>query len=118
MLIIEDEPSLLRFSQLALERAGYDVIACRDGAEALNVLHKRSLVLDLVISDVAMPHVTGDVVARQVRLLRPNLPVILMTGFSHVITPENAHMFGARALLQKPFGAQELVAAVFSVLGR
>ncbi len=118
LLIIEDEPSLLRFSQLALERAGYDVIACRDGAEALNVLHKRSLVLDLVISDVAMPHVTGDVVARQVRLLRPNLPVILMTGFSHVITPENAHMFGARALLQKPFGAQELVAAVYSVLGR
>ena len=118
VLIIEDEPSLLRFSQLALERAGYDVIACRDGAEALNVLHKRSLMLDLVISDVAMPHVTGDVVARQVRLLRPNLPVVLMTGFSHVITPENAHLFGARALLQKPFGAQELVAAVFNVLGR
>ena len=118
LLIIEDEPSLLRFSQLALERAGYDVIACRDGADALNVLHKRSLVLDLVISDVAMPHVTGDVVARQVRLLRPNLPVILMTGFSHVITPENAHLFGARALLQKPFGAQELVAAVYNVLGR
>ena len=116
VLLVEDEPSLARFAVLALERAGFTVVFCHDGAEALRTFLADPDGVDVVLSDVAMPGLTGDKLAREILERRPTLPVALMTGFSQTLTSERAAALGASVLLQKPFGSRELVAAVRDAL--
>ena len=119
VLVVEDEPALARFVKRALSRAGYEVTVCATGAAALRAVAEAAAV-DLVLSDVAMPGMTGDALARELRRLRPALPVILMTGFSHTVTAERARELGLAAVLHKPVSADELARAVRAalVLGR
>ncbi|MDF1501638.1 PAS domain S-box protein [Roseisolibacter sp. H3M3-2] len=116
VVLVEDEPALARFATQALTRAGYDVTCVHDGESALRLFDDAARAVDVVVSDVTMPGMSGDRLARELRRLRPTLPVILTTGFSHLITPESVHELGVAALLQKPFGARELVAAVRTAL--
>jgi two-component system cell cycle sensor histidine kinase/response regulator CckA len=117
VLLVEDEPALARFAVQALTRAGFAVHACHDGAEALRVFGDDPAAFDILVSDVAMPGLTGDKLARELLRLRPTLPVVLMTGFSHSVTSDRAAALGAATLLQKPFGGRELVAAVRDAIG-
>ena len=112
VLLVEDEPALARFATNALTRGGYEVTYCRDGIEALRALDGPRGTVDVVVSDVTMPGLTGDKLARELQRLRPGLPVILTTGFSHLVPPEAIRALGVAALLHKPFSAQDLVAAV------
>lgn len=112
VLLVEDEPALARFATKALERAGYHVSYCRNGTDALRLFAQRGNQFDLVISDISMPGLTGDRLLRELRRRKSNLPVILMTGYSEAISPEDARSAGAAALLQKPLSAAQLVAAV------
>jgi DNA-binding response OmpR family regulator len=112
VLLVEDEPALTRFATQALTRAGYEVTSAPDGESALRLFDDPALAVDVVVSDVTMPGMTGDRLARELRRRRPALPVILTTGFSHLVTPEVADELGVAALLQKPFGARDLVSAV------
>jgi DNA-binding NtrC family response regulator len=111
-LVGEIRRFLARFLEQALTRAGYTVTACRDGGHALHVFRAAPDAVDVVVSDVAMPGLTGDVIARELRRLRPGLPVVLMTGFSHTVTAERARELGVAALLHKPVSARDLVTAV------
>ena len=116
VLVVEDEPALARVVERALARAGYEVARCATGADALRAFEAAPAATDVVLSDVAMPGMTGDELARALRRLRPDLPVILMTGFSHTVTPERARELGVAALLHKPVTPDELVAAVRDAL--
>ncbi len=116
VLLVEDEPSLARFAVLALGRAGFTVVSCHDGAEALRTFLADPEGIDVLVSDVAMPGLTGDRLMRELLQQRPTLAVVLMTGFSQTLTSERAAALGASVLLQKPFGSRELVAAVRDAL--
>ena len=116
VLVVEDEPALARVVERALTRAGYAVARCATGADALGVVRAAPGDVDVVLSDVAMPGMTGDQLALALRDLRPDLPVVLMTGFSHSVTAERAREIGAVALLHKPVSPAELVAAVHDAL--
>ena len=116
VLLVEDEPSLARFAVLALGRAGFTVVSCHDGAEALRTFLADPEGIDVLVSDVAMPGLTGDKLTRELLTRRPTLAVVLMTGFSQTLTAERAAALGASVLLQKPFGSRELVAAVRDAL--
>ncbi len=118
VMLVEDEPSLARFATQALTRAGYDVTYCRDGIEALHALDEPRGAVDVVVSDVTMPGLTGDKLARELLRLRPGLPVILTTGFSHLVTPALVKALGVAALLHKPFTARDLVGAVRDAIER
>jgi DNA-binding response OmpR family regulator len=118
VLLVEDEPTLSRVLSMVLTNAGYDVSCCADGAEALRVFRASPDAVHVVVSDVTMPVLSGDRLARALHEIRPRLPVILMTGFSHTVTPENALGLGVAAVLQKPVSIDDLVAAVDAVTER
>ena len=99
-----------------LVSAGFEVSVCRTGMDALLLLEAEAISVDVVLSDVRLPAITGDRLAREIRQLRPDLPVLLMTGFSATITQENAPALGVAAVLQKPLPARLLVTAIREAL--
>ncbi len=116
ILLIEDEPFLASLWERMLQALGYEVTMRTRSPEALQVFRARPESFDLVITDQTMPHVTGEAVAREFLRIRPNVPIILCTGFSHTMTEEKAKAMGIRAYLMKPFGRRELSRAIRQVL--
>jgi two-component system cell cycle sensor histidine kinase/response regulator CckA len=86
--------------------------------EALEMFKKNPQDFDLVIADQTMPQMTGLELARELLGLRPELPVILVTGFSQVVTPEKAKAIGIRDFIMKPLSISELTNAISQALGK
>ena len=95
-----------------LVSAGFEVTACRTAMDALLLLETDAIRVDVVLSDVRLPVITGDRLAQEVRRIRPHIPVLLMTGFSSTVTQENGFALGVAAVLQKPISGRQLVTAV------
>jgi len=108
ILFVDDEAALVRMGEELLQQLGYDVVACGSGAEALMIIKKNPDDFDTVVTDQTMPRLTGEDLAKQLLVLRPDLPIILMTGFSHVMTPDKAKEMGIFAYLMKPLVIAEL----------
>ena len=108
VLYIEDEEPLAKLGQEILERLGYTVTMCASSVEALAAFRSDPFRFDVVITDQTMPNMTGDVLARQILEIRAEVPIILCTGFSHLITPEKAKAIGIRAFLMKPLMVRDL----------
>ena len=116
ILFVDDEPHIVAIGKEMLESLGYSVSAHTRSTEALSVLKHQSAHFDLVITDMTMPKMTGDELARSVLALRPDLPVIICTGFSTRITEQSALDMGVRALIMKPFVISDLAETVRQVL--
>ena len=112
ILLVDDDASLAQLGKLMLESLGYTVVARTSAVEALEAFLAAPEPFDLVVTDQTMPHMTGDAFARKLLDLRPDLPVILCTGFSHTFTAEAAAAMGIRAYLMKPLMALELTEAI------
>jgi two-component system, cell cycle sensor histidine kinase and response regulator CckA len=108
VLLVDDEPQVRKLLRIMLETQGCTVVEARDGREALEILERDAARVDLVLSDVTMPRLNGFQLARELALARPEMKILLMTGYTHVSSEADA---GFR-LLYKPFGLQELVRAV------
>jgi two-component system, cell cycle sensor histidine kinase and response regulator CckA len=112
ILIVEDQEDVRDLTRDVLEMHGYAVLEALDAADALRLGETHSGPLDLLITDVIMPHMSGPELARQLRLRRPELRVLCMSGY-----PESAHRQAAdgepwTAWLQKPFSPDGLIAKV------
>ena len=116
ILLVDDEEQIAAMEKQILEKLGYQVTACSGSAEALSIFCARPDHFDLVITDMTMPHMTGDALAQKLREIRPGLPVILCTGYSEMITEEKAVTMGIRKFVLKPVIKDELAAAVRSAL--
>jgi CheY-like chemotaxis protein len=92
-------------------RLGYTVVAKRSGREALEAF-REDRAFDLVITDQTMPEMTGVMLAAELLKLRPDLPVILFTGYSESVSRETAQEVGIREFLMKPLSKRELAGAV------
>jgi two-component system cell cycle sensor histidine kinase/response regulator CckA len=115
VLLAEDEPQVRRLIHTVLEHAGYTVLVAEDGQHALRVAQDVPR-LDLLVSDVRMPHLGGVELARRLRMTRPRLKVLLMSGYPD-IDAVNAQESGmGDTLLAKPFGTTVLLERVRSVL--
>jgi CheY-like chemotaxis protein len=99
-----------------LERLGYSVVISRSGSQALEAFRAAPASFDLVITDMTMPGMTGDRLASEMMKIRPDIPVILCTGFSPVITEERAKALGIRAFLMKPLRQGDIAKTVRQVL--
>jgi len=106
VLLVDDEPALLRGMERLLKVSGYDVETAEDGGDA--VRHLREGELDVVISDISMPGTDGVDLLRYSRMVEPDLPVILMTGAPSVETAIKALDYGAYKYLLKPVDPVEL----------
>jgi PAS domain S-box-containing protein len=116
ILFVDDEAPLVRLAQRMLVRLGYEVLACMSGAEALEAFQAAPQECDLVITDQIMPHMTGEALARALHKIRPEIPIILCTGFSHALTAEKVAAVGINAYLMKPLVSRELGLAIRHVL--
>ncbi len=118
ILLVDDEPILVEVGQQTLKMLGYNVLACNDSLEALNLFNRAPGEIDLVISDVTMPKMTGDILAVRMRQTRPDLPIILCTGFSSKLSDQKIAEIGVKALAFKPLVAEKLAALIRKILDK
>lgn len=117
ILFVDDEAPLATLGKSMLERLGYRVTVQTSSLEALATFNAQSDQFDLVITDQTMPSLSGADLARLLLEIRPELPVILATGYSTTINPERAKAIGIRELLLKPNTTQTLGEAIRRALG-
>jgi PAS domain S-box-containing protein len=108
ILVVDDEPSILKVTEQLLRKLGYRVTTAPDGKPALERFSNDPSAFDLVITDITMPHMTGDRLAKAILELRPDIPVILCTGYSRLIDEAQAESIGIAALMIKPVGKTAL----------
>ena len=116
ILLVDDEPILCKFYQQFLKTQGYRITTCTDPVLALARFEEDPTAFDLVLSDVTMPGMTGDKMGRRMLAIRPELPVLLMTGYTKILTGEQARDLGFRGLLAKPVPQNDLLAILRRVL--
>ena len=104
--MVEDELPLREIARRVLERAGYAVVTAADGLEALAQLQAQSGI-DVVLTDVLMPEMDGPALARVLRVERPGLPVLFMSGYAPTLSQGDIPVDAA--ILQKPFSPATLV---------
>lgn len=112
ILFVDDEEAVLRFVQAALQPMGYAVTLCESPLTALEILRKAPTDYDLLVTDLMMPKLMGDALADAARALRPDLPVVLFTGFGDFLTPERLREAGICEIVHKPIIARDLAEAV------
>ncbi|ETX07312.1 MAG: hypothetical protein ETSY2_11920 [Candidatus Entotheonella gemina] len=117
ILFVDDEARLARLGHALLSELGYDVTACTSSLEALERFRHNPQAFDLVMTDQTMPHMTGEHLARALRRIRPDIPIVLCTGFGHTIGPQQVRQIGLDAVLIKPWGLQELSDTLPRLLG-
>jgi signal transduction histidine kinase/CheY-like chemotaxis protein len=118
ILFVDDDDALVRLWQSMLARLVYEVLVSSSSSEALKIFQTAPYSFDLVITDQTMPHMTGEVLAAELRRIRPDIPIVLCTGFSHSIQADKAQAIGIDAFLMKPLRAQELGLAVRQALAQ
>jgi len=116
ILIVDDEESMAEIGRRRLERLGYRVEAKTNSIEALELFRADPDQFDLVITDMTMPHITGDKLVKEILKIRPDMPTILCTGFSEKIDEEKAKEIGVRQYIEKPFDRGKLSRLVRKVL--
>jgi CheY-like chemotaxis protein len=117
ILVVDEEEALVEMAQGMLERLGYHVVGTTDSGQALEMFSDHPGRFDVVIVDQTMPRMTGMVLARKLLDIRPDTPIILVTGYNEVISAEGAKAVGAK-LLMKPFNRREIARTIRSMLDR
>jgi len=112
ILFVDDEEVIRELGQAVLARLGYTVVAKRSSKEALEIFMEDPKRFDLVITDQTMPGMTGVMLAAELLKLRPDLPVILCTGYSESVSREAAQEVGITEFVMKPLSKRELAQAV------
>ncbi|MCB0296069.1 MAG: response regulator, partial [Calditrichaeota bacterium] len=112
ILLVDDEVPLVKVGQQILSQLGYQVTAETRSTAALATFSADPRQFDLLITDHTMPDMTGIELAQKVLAIRPELPVILVSGFSEIGTQEQARQLGVRDFLTKPVPTRDLVQAI------
>ena len=116
ILLVDDEQPLVDIGKQMLERLGYTVDTRTSSIEALKLFEADPNRFDLVITDVVMPNMTGDKLAVKIISIRPDIPIVLCTGYSEKFTHQHASDMGIQAFLMKPLVMQDLANTVRQAL--
>jgi len=112
ILFVDDEEIIALLGKEMLERLGYRVTSVSDSREALSLVQQEPERFDILITDLTMPHMTGLQLSREIKGVRSDLPIILLSGYVGSLTNEDVREAGINATLVKPIVATELGAAV------
>jgi PAS domain S-box-containing protein len=118
ILFVDDEEILVEMGRTMLERLGYTVDPQTDSAQALRNFAEQPDAFDLVITDQTMPKMTGVTLAEKLIQIRPDIPIILCTGYSDLVSRETAKARGIRELVMKPVARKEMAEVIERVMGR
>jgi signal transduction histidine kinase/DNA-binding response OmpR family regulator len=116
ILFVDDEPAIAVMAQRTLEQLGYRVTTRTGSLEALALFRKAPGAFDLVISDMTMPDMNGDLLAGELIRIRPDIPIIVCTGFSENLDEAHLAQFGIRAVALKPLLREHLATLIRRVL--
>ena len=116
ILIVDDEEMVARLEKQILERLGYRVVLNTSSVDAMETFKTSHKQIDMVITDMTMPNMTGDQLASALLAIRPDIPIIVCTGFSERINREKAEAIGIRGFLMKPVVKSEMARMVRKVL--
>lgn len=116
ILFVDDEPDLAELGMTMLERLGYTVTSVTDSQKALDLFTSSPDEYDLVVTDLTMPKMTGVPFARKVKSVRPDVPVIICTGYSDSVSAGDVSEAGIDYLLMKPLEIRELSASIRNAL--
>ena len=116
ILLVDDEEPIVSMEQRMLERYfGYKVTALTSSIQALEVFRARPQHFDLVITDMIMPKMTGEILAKEIKGIRPDIPVILCTAYSECLIKNKAEDIGGTFLI-KPFDLFEMGKTIRKIL--
>jgi CheY-like chemotaxis protein len=116
LFFVDDEKAAVNAIGMMMERLGYRVDVRTSSVEALEAFRNKPDAFDLVITDMTMPNMTGVDLAREIMKIRPDIPILLCTGYSEVINEETAKKMGIREFIMKPILMKDLAAIVRNVL--
>jgi PAS domain S-box-containing protein len=116
LLFVDDEQLVQQMGHQMLERLGYQVTSRSSSLEALELFERAPDQFDLVITDMTMPDLTGDQLAKRISDIRPDLPIILLTGYSNRLDHKNIAEAGVQAILYKPLVKNDLASAIRDVI--
>ncbi|MBN2013171.1 PAS domain S-box protein [candidate division KSB1 bacterium] len=118
VLVVDDEPAVGNVLVKMLERLGYKVERYSSSIDALKEVHRRFDAFDLLISDLTMPNMTGLELAEQIRKIRSDIPVIIMTGYGDNLTDDVQKRYDIQKVIAKPIDLRELSNAIRQVIGQ
>jgi CheY-like chemotaxis protein len=118
ILFVDDEAILAELGKELLESLGYKVVTKTNSLEALETFRADPHGFDLVITDMTMPGLRGEELAREIIALRPGMPIILCTGYSELINETQAREMGIREFLMKPYLAANFAETIRKVLNK
>ena len=118
ILVVDDEEAIRQVYKEFLEKYGYVVSTCNDGVQALREFKKRPHHFDVIVTDMTMPGMTGEQLALKLLKIRPDIPIILCTGFSEDISSAAAAEIGIRKFVQKPVASQKLIHMIRDIMAR
>ncbi|MBW2592921.1 MAG: PAS domain S-box protein [Deltaproteobacteria bacterium] len=116
ILLVDDEDVIVQMGRLMLERLGYHVTARTGSIDTLALFRTHPDEFDLVITDMTMPNMTGDKLATKLIKIRPDIPIILCTGFSELMSKEKAAALGIKGFLMKPMVMKDFSNVIRKVL--
>lgn len=116
VLFIDDEPAIVKMAGHVLKSIGFQPLLCNTPQEAIDILEQENNTIDIMLTDYAMPEFSGTEMATAARQIRPNLPVIILTGHPAEVDQEESHDAGVRAILCKPTSKKELERVISLVL--
>ena len=117
VMIVDDEPLLVSLAEELLAELGYEPIGFGSSSAALEAFRTEPQRFDLILTDEAMPDLTGTAFASEVRRLRPDIPIILMSGHGGSLLATRAAAIGVNEVLSKPLQGRDLAEALARVLG-
>jgi len=115
-MLVDDEQMLVTLGEEMLAELGYEPVGFTSVAEALDAFRSDTGRFDLLVTDETMPSMTGTELAREIRALRPDMPVILVSGYSTPALAERARSVGIRTVLGKPLQVRDMAMAIASAL--
>gem|GEM_PF-1263809 len=118
VLLVDDEESMIVMGSVMLRQLGYRVTTFTNSVEALKRFKENPASFDLVLTDQTMPHYTGTRLCDEMKTVHPDIPVIVMTGFSESIDTDNMEIYSFDAYLEKPFNTDGLGTMVREILDR
>jgi DNA-binding NtrC family response regulator len=117
VLIVDDDVLLTKINETRLKSNGYQVTAVLDSVEALEIFRNRPQDFEVLITDQIMPNLKGSELVEIVLKINPDLQVIMCTGYSDMVSEEEAIALGVKKYISKPVCGDELIDAVHEVLG-
>ena len=113
---MDDESAIIEMEKRVLERLGYQVTSRTGSLETLEIFRANPDKFDMVVTDLAMPNMPGDKLSAELIKIRPDIPILLCTGFSETMSEEKAASLGIKGFILKPIVMKDLAQKIREVL--